>query len=485
MTSRPASRLPAKPVQQGYALIVLVALLATATLPLTARMIDNTDPQQAREQISDAALAQAKDTLIGYAITYAETHPSSPQVLGYLPCPDSAGTAEIGGEGGASGNCGALNTSAIGRLPWKTLNIPPLRDGYGECLWYAVSGTYKNNPKTGLMNWDTAGQLQVYATNGTTPLTSTDNLAVAVIFAPGPAIPGQNRNGTAAPMCGGNYSAANYLDRAGCPGANCRDNTSASGPYYSGPVRDRTGNPVLNDRIVFITQQDIWNAIKKRRDFLDTLDTMTRRTAECIAKFGTTNNAPANRSLPWPAPLTLSDYTDNTRYNDADNLLAGRVPYLVNSSRGDSDNTIPSPYYLLKNDNPPLFPAYCASGWAYSYPWWDNWKDHLFYAVSERYRPASAATIACTSGHCVNVNGTGNYAAVVIFAGARLAGQIRTDKSIVASYLEGRNADNIRSAHPNGHENYQSEAASGTFNDIVYCIREDLSVVKGTASGCP
>lgn len=475
MTARTASAPP--PRQRGYALIVLVALLATATLTLTAKMLGNDVGQQnARDRITADALAQAKEALIGYAVTYADTHPSPQQVAGYLPCPDTAGTADTNGEGASTLTCGTLDTSVIGRLPWKTLNIPPLRGGDGECLWYAVSGSYKNNPKTGLMNWDTAGQLQVYAANGATPLTAANNQAVAVIFAPGSALPGQSRTGTAAPLCGGNYTVGNYLDQA---------NTTATGPYYTGPMQDGIGNPVLNDRIAFITQQDIWNAIKRRRDFLDTLDTMTLKTAECIARFGTTNNAPANRSLPWAAPLTLSDYTNNTRYNDADNLLAGRVPYRVNTARGQTGNTIPSPYYLLRDDNPPLFPAYCASGWASIYPWWDNWKDHLFYGVSERYQPASSATTACSSGHCVNVNGVGNYAAVVIFAGERLAGQIRANKDVISAYLEGRNAVNIGAVHPTGHENYQSEAASGTFNDIVYCIREDLSVVKGTASGCP
>ena len=32
-----------------------------------------------------------------------------------------------------------------GRLPWKTLAIPDLRDGAGERLWYAVSVRFKRN----------------------------------------------------------------------------------------------------------------------------------------------------------------------------------------------------------------------------------------------------------------------------------------------------------------------------------------------------
>ena len=34
----------------------------------------------------------------------------------------------------------------MGRLPWKTLGLDALKAGPGECLWYAVSGTYKNSP---------------------------------------------------------------------------------------------------------------------------------------------------------------------------------------------------------------------------------------------------------------------------------------------------------------------------------------------------
>jgi hypothetical protein len=33
----------------------------------------------------------------------------------------------------------------MGRLPRKTPGLDALKDGSGECLWYAVSGTYKNS----------------------------------------------------------------------------------------------------------------------------------------------------------------------------------------------------------------------------------------------------------------------------------------------------------------------------------------------------
>jgi hypothetical protein len=98
----------------------------------------------------------------------------------------------------------------------------------------------------------------------------------------------------------------------------------------------------------------------------------------------------------------------------------------------------------------------------------------LFYALGEKFKPDDGATDNC--GDCLEINGSGNYAAVVIFAGQKLSAlnQTRADKSIIADYLEGRNSANYASLH--GDENYQTGVASSTFNDILYCIREDLSV---------
>jgi hypothetical protein len=122
------------------------------------------------------------------------------------------------------------------------------------------------------------------------------------------------------------------------------------------------------------------------------------------------------------------------------------------------------------------------------YPWWDNWKDHLYYALSREYQPANAMTAPC--GNCLSINGSGKYAAVVIFANRKLAGQTRassaTDprRGIPSNYLEGANALNLASPST-GVENYQLDPAGSTFNDIVYCIRQDLQVVKGNPALAP
>ena len=67
------------------------------------------------------------------------------------------------------------------------------------------------NPQTGLMNWDTNGQFQVNSSDGT----QLASQVVAVIFAPGAAASGTGSLRFCRPMCGGNYTASNYLDSDG------------------------------------------------------------------------------------------------------------------------------------------------------------------------------------------------------------------------------------------------------------------------------
>ena len=62
-----------------------------------------------RAKTTSQALAQAKEALIGYALTYADTH--SGTVPGYLPCPDISGTAGATGEG-SSDTCGSQDISS-------------------------------------------------------------------------------------------------------------------------------------------------------------------------------------------------------------------------------------------------------------------------------------------------------------------------------------------------------------------------------------
>lgn len=465
--------------QRGAALMVMLIILVLGLTTLLVKSLSTADISNERQAKTAAALAQAKEALIGYAITYGDTHPG--EVHGYLPCPDIDGSS---GEGSSkSPTCGLQNVSQIGRLPWRTLNLAPLRDGDSECLWYAVSGTYKSNPKTGLMNWDTNGQLQAYAADGSR-LDSNDNQVIAVILAPGSTQDGQDRSGSGAPTCGGNYTASAYLDN---DTAHSIDNADvAAGKFIQG---ERDG--LVNDRMIFITRQELWAAMQKRSDFINTLKLLTQRTAECLADYGKNNPAPDKKGLPWPAPLALSDYAVNINYDDDNDLYSGRVPYRVNKSKSDSNNTMSGVLLMPSLDifgNPVDNNLNCPrendaavlTELERLYPWWKNWKDHLFYALSGEYRPRNNDTNPC--GNCVAINGGGEYAAVVMLAGSGLAGQARAsvtttnaERGDLIKYLEGDNAINFPSA--TGNENYQTAPASAAFNDVLYCINTDLSVI--------
>lgn len=446
--------------------MVMLVIMVTGISALLISSLGASRLKNARQKTTYSALAQAKEALVSYAITYGDTHTG--QVHGYLPCPDMDGKDISGNpaEGATKLSCGAKNVSAIGRLPWKTLELPTLRDGDGECLWYAVAGTYKHNPKTDLMNGDNSGLFEILDPNGAT----ISQNVVAVVFTPGSVVGSQNRSPDgAAPVCGGNYTSSNYLDNVAVSNM-----ANAISQFQLG------ASAQANDQMIFITKDDIFNAIMRRSDFTDParnpLRLMTRRAAECIADYGRRNNAGiADKRLPWPGALLnpAEDYWTSSNYDDESGLLSGRLPFRVNASDSATGNMIASPHYQLKSDGSncpgvPEWPAY--------YPWWANWKDHLFYALADNFKPGSGST-AC--GACLTVNGAGYYAAVVIFAGKKIGNQMRTsgaDHFNFSNYLEGRNFTN----HPNasGNSNFQSGAETDSFNDVLYCIKPDLTVVS-------
>lgn len=215
--------------QRGFVLIALVALLVIGGLYF---FISNLSPEQfqaRRQQLTGEALAQAREALIGYAVRYREDQlktGTAGVVYGYLPLPDLGNTRNqnVGctEEGCDAANFGgnALNTTVIGRFPWRTLGTGPLRDAHGECLWYAVSGSHQRIQQTSPMNWDALSHLDVVVANSSAAMisaitTSAHERPIAVIFSPGPPLAGQDRSASVTDNvaeCGGNYQVGNYLD---------------------------------------------------------------------------------------------------------------------------------------------------------------------------------------------------------------------------------------------------------------------------------
>ena len=502
---RSASRATLTRKPSGVALLVLLGLLGLVAALFVAGFAGNLIRSNATDQRTANALAQAKEALIGYAANYPDEH--SGRVFGYLPCPDTNGSG-TGGEGTAVGTCGGTDVTVIGRLPWKTLELPPLRDGDGECLWYAVSGSFKNNPSTDLMSWDTNGLITVMAPDssnfvaggsGSTAIPT--RRAAAVIFAAGAILPSQDRSlaATNPPAnCGGNYNAANYLDtdtasainNATAPSAT----TNALSKFIAALNSNRTGGATntFNDRLAFITADDIFaNRAQKRSDFLPNLTDpntgMLRKLADCIVWFGQKNPLPlglADKRLPWAAPLTNNNYGDSTNYNDATGQYSGRLPYILDDTQAATLNLLLLGTPLPANQN---LSNFCPNWNTYN-EFWTNWKDHVFYAVAKAFAPNNSAVASlpnpCAADECITVDSATDVAAVVIFAGEKVSGQNRnndanpaytsSDKSAVTNYLEGVNATAIQQNTPNiaSPRVFSKTPAGG--NDTVMCIRTDV-----------
>ena len=124
---------------------------------------------------TEAALAAARDALVGYAASYPDQH-SGRHGPGYLPCPDRSGN-------------GSPNTpcrrKSLGRLPWRRLGLHDPRDAAGERLWYALADNFRaNGHKHRPMNAATPAELVLDGQGG----------IAAVLIAPGPPLPFQERS---------------------------------------------------------------------------------------------------------------------------------------------------------------------------------------------------------------------------------------------------------------------------------------------------
>ena len=483
--------------QSGIALIVVLILLGLLVGVLAVGFTGDLARQNKGDQQTADALAQAKEALIGYAANYRDRNSPPSRVFGYLPCPDDV--AALGTEGAEDPSCGAKDVTVIGRLPWKSLGVSALRDGQGECLWYAVSGNFKANPPTDLLNWDTNGLLEVMTPDGTTFLagTTASSRAAAVIFAPGAIIQGQDRTPVAnAPTCQGNYTAANYLDTdlsSGINNASANPTANALTRFIAALNSDNTtvANARFNDKVLFITPAEIFSRAQKRSDFLTYLTNpaplpnpnpgLLRVAADCIAQYGTKNSPANNQALPWAAPVSLSNYGLPSFYQDASGTPAGRLPYNVVNTVAVVPNSMPGAGNVLLTSCP---------NWTTVGEFWNNWKDHLFYVVADAHKPGSLLAtqpVPCDAAgaKCLSVDGVGPFAAVLIFANPKRIGQSRNndvnpayssvDKSNPANYLEGANLTAIQAGSNTALVNW-GKFSKTAGNDIVICIRKDLTV---------
>lgn len=349
-------RRPAIQAQRGQAFLLLALLVMVGAGALIYSMASPGRAAIERDKLTTAALAQARDALIGYASGMDYSGTARP---GNLPCPD------IDGFGNAGGNCNSDGVR-IGRLPWKSLGLSELRDGYGEPLWYAVSDNFKRNTPTGILNTNTPGNLTV---TGTTPASN----VIAIVFSPGPAVGNQDRNPNTSSTCtttgtskSNHLCATNYLEGG---------NENADTAFVSGPV-----TATFNDRLLLITSDTLFPAVEMR-------------VARAIREM-------------------LNSYFGKHSYFPFANAYGGSPTGCVSSSNGRI----------------PADPSSCGqSSWGTLVPPWfssNNWYETLFYAVAPSC--TSFTVSPCDgSGGFLTVDGTPNIRAIVFAPGRALTGQNR------------------------------------------------------------
>lgn len=178
MTARPRSR------QQGAAVLILLLMLSlgAAALLMNGFGAEQADTRRQRETI--AALAQAREALMGYALVH-----------GRLPRP--AISAANGAE--AQQDC-ADAAACTGFLPWVTLGISGT-DSWGKLLRYSVTPAFTRVPlreNTSVADKRVVGRHpngSVYFVAGHPSCDLQHQCAPAVIFSSGRHNPSVNANG--------------------------------------------------------------------------------------------------------------------------------------------------------------------------------------------------------------------------------------------------------------------------------------------------
>ena len=408
--------------QRGAVLMVMLVILIVGGSALLLNSLSNTSLRTERDKKTADALAQAKEALIGYA---ANNDPP-----GRLPCPENTVFIGTSTEGQQISNCG--NGVSIGRLPWRTLGVGPIRDSSGEPLWYAISPGFRKPLITSPpINSDSLAQLTI---------DGVPNSAVAIIFSAGPPINGQIRP---VPTALAALDPAQYLELS--------NNVANSTAFVSnGP------STTFNDRLLIVTHSDLFRVVEKRvaKEVVNSLNEYycgagnVNPAGGCLAVGG-------NRFYPRPA-----DFTDA---NCLGNFSIASMPIATSC-----------PSSAL---NKGRIPAHPATDWditsllygSNSSLWFqkNGWREVVFYAVATT---CADGTTNCGggSGNLTLNDPPGstllNQKVVVIVTGSAIPTQLHTtgNKNTISNYLEDENLAPFD-------DTFTKKTAS-PFNDIAISI---------------
>jgi hypothetical protein len=463
---------------RGFALLLAVVVLLAVAGSWLALKAAAYGSGARREAVSDRALAQAREALIAYAADRPINASVGP---GYLPCPD------LDDDGWAEPTCGSQNgdigqEERLGRLPWKTLGLPDLRDGYNERLWYAVSSKHKGllncaashacvdmSPDAALGTITVRDPSGVLIHDGTsTDLYEVDRSgALAVVIAPGPPLAEQQRDCapgqcdesrrclTDPPRLAAKCHPANYLDKApgGEDNADFVDRNDPAGRprntngFVHGPVFAPGGALAVNDRLAAIGYRDAMPRVMKR---------VALEVAHCLSFYA---GRPENAGrYPTPAPACRQDLADAAlAWSDGDGIAFGRVPDTPFArTRQSSGRTMLERWWRHEPRTPenlgelPTRDRACKIAFAPAEEgptrrlgagsppeegrtaglseaaWWNSWKPFVFYAVAPGFRAGAGVPDCGGANACIDVIdaanavvATGKHFAVLV-AGAPL-----------------------------------------------------------------
>ena len=236
-------RPPALARQRGVALILIITVLVIGVVWYTVGALGKAAPTTAeRETKTGIALQNAKQALLAYVALYAAQ--SSSIEPGQMPCPEFLSSIGTSSQGQAGTSCSNASPT-VGRLPWETLGVDEIRDGYGEPIWYVLSPGFRSAP----INFGTPGQLSY---NGS------PNVAVALLIAPGPALNTQADPATPPAGCSKVNQQVSTRNTASLAPANfleCGNDTGTGNYAIPGP------SEWTNDRVIEITAAEWAQAI--------------------------------------------------------------------------------------------------------------------------------------------------------------------------------------------------------------------------------
>lgn len=262
--------------QHGAAILILLLVIVMGAAGVFVASMTRATARLENVDQTAFALAQARDALIGRAVSQANAFTGPAVKPGLLPYPDRNGDGNYNGNSDCPPqNSGSVGSNLLlGRLPFVGEDNPcenprglgiDVVDGSGERLWYAVSrnlvddrvpSSSPNVPDklNGNSDWLTVRD----STGGIL-----SNTVAFILIAPGTSVSAQNRSGAAAPR--------NFLDAyTVCSGSPCTptihrnwDNdlnfiTAADTNLIS------QGNNQFNDKLLYVTRDEYRLAVANR-----------------------------------------------------------------------------------------------------------------------------------------------------------------------------------------------------------------------------